>query len=137
MFVTVFTGILDLKTGEFIFVNGGHNPPMVYNKAEDKFDYMQVKKNFVLGGMEDIDFVQQKIQLGHGDIIYFYTDGVTEALNPTNELYGETRLQDCLNRADKTISITDLLKFVREDVNKHVNGAAQSDDITMLAVRFD
>ena len=62
---------------------------------------------------------------------------MTEALNPTNELYGETRLQDCLNRADKTISITDLLKFVREDVSKHVNGAAQSDDITMLAVRFN
>ncbi len=137
MFVTVFTGMLDLKTGEFIFVNGGHNPPLVYKNSENKFDYLDVKKNFVLGGMEDINFVQQKIQLDHGDIIYLYTDGVTEALNKSNELYGEKRLQDCLNRADKKIPVADLLKFVREDVNQHVNGADQSDDITMLAVKFN
>ena len=137
MFVTVFTGMLDLKTGEFIFVNGGHNPPLVYRKSEDKFDYIEVKKNFVLGGMEDIDFVQQKIQLGHGDIIYLYTDGVTEALNKSNELYGEKRLQDCLNSSDKQIPVTELLKFVRGNVNLHVNGAAQSDDITMMALKFN
>jgi len=137
MFVTVFLGMLDLKTGEFIFVNGGHNPPLVYHSEENKFEYMKVEKNFVLGGMEDLDFKQQKIQLNHGDLIYLYTDGVTEALNPTNELYGEKRLIDCLNRSDKNISVTELLKFVREDVSKHVNGADQSDDITMIAVKFN
>ena len=136
MFVTVFFGMLDLKTGEFTFVNGGHNPPLVYHSAEDKFEYLKVQKNFVLGGMDGLNFAQQKIQLGHGDLIYLYTDGVTEALNPTNELYGEKRLLDCLNRSDKKISVVDLLKFVREDVNKHVNGAAQSDDITMIALKF-
>ena len=136
MFVTVFIGMLDLKTGEFIFVNGGHNPPLIYNNAENKFEYLKVQKNFVLGAMDDMDFEQQKIRLAKGDIIYLYTDGVTEALNKENELYGEKRLQDCLNRADKNISVNDLLKFVRADVKKHVNGADQSDDMTMLALRL-
>lgn len=136
MFVTVFMGMLDLKTGEFTFVNGGHNPPVIYRKAEDKFDYLKVKKNFVVGGMEDMNFVQEKTQLSEGDIIYLYTDGVTEALNNENELYGEQRLQDCLNRSERNISIADLLSFIREDVKKHVDGAPQSDDMTMLALRY-
>ena len=136
MFVTVFMGMLDLKTGEFIYVNGGHNPPVIYHKNTDQCEYLKVKKNFVLGGMEDINYIQEKVQLGKGDIIYLYTDGVTEALNNDKELYGETRLLDCMNRVDKTIPIDEMLKIIREDVNKHVNGAEQSDDITMLAVRL-
>ena len=66
-----------------------------------------------------------------------YTDGVTEALNPTNELYGEERLINCLNRSDKNLSVEELLAFVRADVNTHVNGADQSDDITMLALKVN
>ena len=136
MFVTVFTGMLDLKTGEFIFVNGGHNPPIVYKKETGKCEYVKVAKNFVLGGMDDLDFSQQSITLDKGDIIYLYTDGVTEAFNAEGEQYTEPRLLDCLNRADKNLSMQDLLKFVREDVNKHVAGFEQSDDITMLGLKF-
>ncbi len=135
MFVTVFMGMLDLQTGEFTFVNGGHNPPVVYHKATDTYEYIKVKKNFVLGGMEDIDYMQQSIKLEKGDLIYMYTDGVTEALNKEEELYGEERLINCLKRFDQNLSMEELLKFVRADVNKHVNGADQSDDITMLALR--
>ena len=137
MFVTVFMGMLDIKTGEFTFVNGGHNPPVVYHKSTDSYEYLKEKKNFVLGGMEDIDFVQQSVKLEKGDIIFMYTDGVTEALNPTNELYGEERLINCLNRSDRSLSVEELLAFVRADVNTHVNGAAQSDDITMLALKVN
>ncbi|MBR1859439.1 MAG: SpoIIE family protein phosphatase, partial [Selenomonadaceae bacterium] len=137
MFVTVFMGMLDIKTGEFVFVNGGHNPPLVYHKATDSYEYIKVKKNFVLGGMEDINFKQQSIKLDKGDIIFMYTDGVTEALNPNNELYGEERLINCLNRSDKNLPVEELLAFVRADVNTHVNGADQSDDITMLALKFN
>jgi sigma-B regulation protein RsbU (phosphoserine phosphatase) len=137
MFVTVFMGMLDLQTGEFTFVNGGHNPPVVYHKATDTYEYIKVKKNFVLGGMEDIDYMQQSIKLEKGDLIFMYTDGVTEALNKANELYGEERLINCLKRFDQNLSMEELLKFVRADVNKHVNGADQSDDITMLALRVN
>ena len=136
MFVTVFMGMLDIKTGKFVFVNGGHNPPLLYHKATDSYEYLKVNKNFVLGGMEDIDFSQQSIKLEQGDIIFMYTDGVTEALNKTNELYGEKRLIDCLNRSDKSLSVEELLKYVRSNVNNHVNGADQSDDITMLALKI-
>ena len=137
MFVTVFMGMLYLKTGEFTFVNGGHNPPVVYHKATDTYEYLKVKKNFVLGGMEDIDFKQQTIKLEKGDRIFMYTDGVTEALNKTDELYGEERLINCLNRSDKNLSVEELLALVREDVAKHVDGAAQSDDITMLTLKIN
>ena len=137
MFVTVFMGMLDIKTGEFVFVNGGHNPPLVYHKATDSYEYLKVKKNFVLGGMEDIDFIQQSIKLEKGDSLFLYTDGVTEALNPDNELYGEERLINCLNHSDKSSSVKELLSFVRADVNKHVNGAAQSDDITMVTLKIN
>ena len=137
MFVTVFMGMLDIKTGEFTFVNGGHNPPVVYHKATGSYEYIKVNKNFVLGGMEDINFKQQSIKLDKGDIIFMYTDGVTEALNPTNELYGEERLINCLNRSDKNLSVEELLAFVRADVNNHVNGADQSDDITMVALKIN
>ena len=136
MFVTVFMGMLDLKTGEFIFVNGGHNPPLVYHNSTDSYEYLKIAKNFVLGGIEDIDFKQQSIKLEKGDKIIMYTDGVTEALNPNNELYGEERLINCLNRSDRNLSVEELLAFVRADVNTHVNGADQSDDITMLTLIF-
>ena len=137
MFVTVFMGMLDLQTGEFTFVNGGHNPPLIYKKSEDKYEYLKVNKNFVLGGMEDIEFTQQSVKLSKGDQIFLYTDGVTEALNKEDEQYGEKRLLDCLNKSDRKLSVEELLAFVRADVNVHVNGADQSDDITMLTLKLN
>ena len=136
MFVTVFFGMLDTKTGKFIFVNGGHNPPTIYRKAENKFEYLQVEENCVLGMMEDLDFVQQEINLAHGDIIYLYTDGVTEAMNKDNEQYGEARLENCLNNIDPQCKLQTLLEGVKKSLAEHVQDAEQSDDITMLAVRL-
>ena len=136
MFVTVFTGILDLKSGDFTFVNGGHNPPAVYRADKDAWEYIKVKRNFVLGGMEDVDFVQERITLNKGDRLYLYTDGVTEALDVKEEMYGETRLLNCLNRADKAVNVEELLRIVKEDVGKHVGEAEQSDDMTMLTVKL-
>ncbi|MBR1396629.1 MAG: SpoIIE family protein phosphatase, partial [Selenomonadaceae bacterium] len=137
MFVTVFMGMLDLETGRFIYVNGGHNPPMVYHKATDKFEYMEVKQNIVLGMMDGMDFEQQEIQLESGDMLYLYTDGVTEAMDIDNNQYGEQRLSDCLNNVDKSADLPTILQNVRDDLSKHVGEAEQSDDITMLAVRVN
>ena len=136
MFVTVFMGLLDLTTGRFIYVNGGHNPPMVYHKSTDQFEYMDVKQNIVLAMMDEMDFEQQEIQLENGDILYLYTDGVTEAMDINNNQYGEERLSKCLNNVDKNADLPTILKNVRDDLSDHVGEADQSDDITMLAVRL-
>ena len=82
--------------------------------------------------IKKVDFKQQTIKLDKGDKIIMYTDGLTEALNPANELYDEEHLVNCLNRSDKNLSVEELLAFVRADVNTHVNGAARSDDITIM-----
>ena len=137
MFVTVFMGMLDLKTGRFIFVNGGHNPPMIYNSQENSFSYLQVEENCVLGLMGEMDYIQQEINLNKGDIIYLYTDGVTEAMDENNNQYGETRLSEVLNETDKTADLPDILEKVSASISKHVGNAEQSDDITMLIVRLN
>lgn len=136
MFVTVFMGLLDLKTGRFIYVNGGHNPPIVYHKSENRAEYLAVEQNIVLGMMDGMDFEQQEIDLQTGDILYLYTDGVTEAMDVSNNQYGEERLMKCIDSLDKTTDLKTLLKSIRADVSDHVGDAAQSDDITMLAVRL-
>ena len=136
MFVTVFVGVLDLETGEFTFVNGGHNPPVIYRAEENHCDFLDVKKNFVLGPMDGIPFVEQKIFLKHGDLLFLYTDGVTEALNVKDEEYLPDRLINFMNSTDCKTDLQTLLKNVRADVSAHVGEAEQSDDITMFALRF-
>ncbi|MBQ4404525.1 MAG: SpoIIE family protein phosphatase [Selenomonadaceae bacterium] len=136
MFVTVFIGVLDLETGEFVYVNGGHNPPVVYRAEENHCDFLDVKKNFVLGPMDGIPFVEQKITLKHGDLLFIYTDGVTEALNTAEEEYLPDRLIAFMNSTDCAADLKTLLKNIRGDVAAHVGEAEQSDDITMFALRF-
>ena len=135
MFVTVFLGMLDLKTGKFVYVNGGHNPPVIYHAKENRAEFLAVKKNFVLGGMEDMTFKQQEIQLEHGDLIFMYTDGINEAMNVDKEEYSSERLLNFMNKTDCKAKLTDLLAAVRADVADHVKDAEQSDDMTMVALR--
>lgn len=79
LFVTAFTGVLDLTTGIFRYVNAGHNPPLI--RREKNFEELPMELNFVLGGWENWQYVQQEIQLEAGDEIFLYTDGVTEAVD--------------------------------------------------------
>ncbi len=135
LFVTVFMGMLDLKTGEFIYVNGGHNPPLVCR--ENKFEYLDVGKSCMLGIDEDVPFPQKKIKLASGDMIFLYTDGVTEAMNERGELFGEDYLHEVLNREDKSESLEILLENMRRAIKIHAGDAEQSDDITMLALKWN
>ncbi len=135
MFVTAFICVLDLETGEFIFVNAGHNPPVIYR--DNHCEFLDVKKNFVLGAMDGITFVEQKILLRRGDLLFIYTDGVTEALNVSDEEYLPERLIKFMNATDCAAPLEILLKNVRADVAEHVGEAEQSDDITMFALRFN
>ena len=137
MFVTAFVGMLDVVTGKFVYVNAGHNPPLVYRHKEKKFAYMDVKRNFVMGGMDELDYVGQELTLEPGDKLFLYTDGVTEALSEDEELYGEERLLKCLNemQADD-MPLKEIQQHVQQDLQKHVGEAEQSDDITMLALSY-
>ena len=136
MFITVLLAMLNLETGKLLYVNGGHNPPMLYRDSEKKFRYMEVEQNCVLGLMDDMEFVQQETQINHGDIFFMYTNGVTEAMNATKEQYGEARLEKCLNAINHQCKLPTVLEGVSKSLAEHVQDAEQSDDITMLAVRF-
>ena len=135
MFVTVFMGMLDLVNGEFVYVNGGHNAPLV--RHNDRFEYIDVAKSCMLGIDEDAPFNRQKMQLSKGDLIFLYTDGVTEAMNEDGEQYLPEHLRDELNAEDADESLEDLLEHIRQSIKKHAGAAEQSDDITMLAVRLN
>ncbi|MBR0060299.1 MAG: SpoIIE family protein phosphatase, partial [Selenomonadaceae bacterium] len=128
MFVTAFIGVLDLETGDFTFVNAGHNPPVVYRAETNRCEFLDVKKNFVLGPMDEIPFVEQKITFKRGDLIFIYTDGVTEALNVAEEEYLPDRLINFMNSTDCAANLETLLKNIRGDVAAHVGDAEQSDD---------
>ena len=117
--------------------NAGHNPPLVYHRREGKFSYMDVKRNFVLGGMDELTFQQQEIMLERGDKLFLYTDGVIEALSEDEELYGEERLEKCLNGMDvEHTDLSGILNTVQKSLAAHVGEAEQSDDITMMVLDY-
>lgn len=137
MFVTVWLGILDYKTGELQFANAGHNPPLLKRKNQE-FVYMDsktYKRSIMLGMRAGIRYKDNSIILGRGDVLYLYTDGVTEANNEDKELYGESRLQalleDCWNQ-----SVENIVKTVRLDIDNFAGNAEQFDDITMIVLKM-
>lgn len=136
MFVTVFVGILDIRTGHFEYVNGGHNPPLVYEKEKGAFRYLDVVSNFVLAGRKNMSFESQTISLKPGDSLFLYTDGVTEAMNVKEELYGEERLLAALNASQNTEEPQTLLEEMNESVTEFAGDEEQSDDITMLGLTY-
>ena len=134
MFVTAWMGILDLKTGRLKFVNAGHNPPLV-RQADGKFAYLKARSGMVLAGMDGIKYRQNELQLTPGDQVFLYTDGVTEATDKNNQLYGEERLLETVNR-NIVMDTRKLCEAVKSDVDQFVGEAPQFDDITMLSVEI-
>ena len=134
MFVTAWMGILDLKTGLLKFVNAGHNPPLV-RQADGEFVYLKARSGMVLAGMDGIKYRQNELQLTPGDQIFLYTDGVTEATDKNNQLYGDERLLETVNR-NIVMDTRKLCEAVKSDVDQFVGEAPQFDDITMLSVEL-
>lgn len=134
LFITAFEGVLDLVTGEFHFVNAGHEIPFIARAGEDYEPY-RIKPGFVLAGMENMKYQAGSIQLAPGDKIFQYTDGVTEAMNGKEELYGMERLGSVL-RMNTAKKPEELLAAVKADVDVFAGGAPQFDDITMLCVEY-
>ena len=134
MFVTAWMGCLNTRTGLLTFANAGHNPPAVKH-ADGSFTYLKTRAGFVLAGMEGIRYRKNELQLQPGDVIYLYTDGVTEAINGSEELYGEDRLLSILN-AHVGDSVQDICDAVKADVDVFAEEAEQFDDITMLCLAY-
>lgn len=130
MFVTAWMGILDVTTGKMQFANAGHNPPLL-KRVDGTFEYLKTRAGFVLAGMEGICYRTGELTLQPGDRLFLYTDGVTEATNINNMLYGEERLQSFMNNNfDKEPK--ELLQSLKNDIDEFVGEAPQFDDITML-----
>jgi sigma-B regulation protein RsbU (phosphoserine phosphatase) len=134
LFITAFEGVLDLVTGEFNFVNAGHEMPFVC-KTDGAFEPYKIRPGFVLAGMEDMRYRAGSMILEPGDKIFQYTDGVTEATNIHNELYGMERLEVILNKV-KCGTSHEILPAVKADVDEFVGEAPQFDDITMLCLEY-
>jgi len=134
MFVTLFYGILNIKTGEVIYANGGHNPP--YHLYKDgSVKELALTGGIALGIMDDLPYNMNTFQLNPGDGLFLFTDGVTEAFNAADELYSEARLEEKL-RGLKDKGAEEIAKAIVEDVHEYSTGVQQSDDITVLAIKY-
>jgi len=134
MFVTVFYGILNIHTGVVTYSNAGHNPPVLI-KHDKTVSFIPLTGDRILGAMSDSEYHEKEFVLTPGDSLFLYTDGITEAKNKANELYGEKRLlQNCLELTGK--SSKEIVERITETVGEFVVGAIQSDDITILTISY-
>ena len=133
IFVTSVIGKLNLDSGEIILSNAAHNPPLI--KRNGKYEFLKLDKAFVLGAFEETRFKDQKIQLYEGDQVIFYTDGVTEAMNENDEMFGEERLLTLFNEnTDK--SLKELFLLVHNAIIEFRGKAEQSDDLTAIGLLY-
>jgi sigma-B regulation protein RsbU (phosphoserine phosphatase) len=134
MFVTIFLAILNLDSGEMVYSNAGHNPPYIL-RADGSLERVDNRHGPVVGAVEGIAYSEDQTTLAGGDLIYLYTDGITEAMDISRKLYGEDRLRDMLAAADYDVAKTAVTDSV-DDVWRHQGDASQADDITVMAVRY-
>ncbi len=135
MFCTIFYGILNTKTGEVRYSNGGHNPPYLVH-ADGSNEQLEGTEGIALGVMDGMDFGVNTLTLGKGEAIYLYTDGVNEAMDDDGNEYSYERLEEFLKKS-KGQSTTDIVNGSLDDVKVFVKNAEQSDDITVLTVRYN
>lgn len=134
MFVTVWLGILDIPSGKLTCANAGHEDPVLYRQGQ-QYELLKNKHGFVLAGMEHMRQREYEIQLNPGDKLFLYTDGVVEATNANEELYGAERMVKALNKTvDADTEHT--LAILKEDIDQFVADAPQFDDITMLCLKY-
>ena len=132
MFVTVFYGIMNVTTGDVTYCNAGHNPPYII-KGTGEVKALDMSQDPMVGAISGVDYHDCQLQLDKGDTLVMFTDGVTEAMNTANEEFGEARLEATLS---KTFSkCQDMVEAIKTDVAGFVDGAEQSDDITVLALK--
>ena len=118
------------------YVNAGHTPPLLKHDF-GTFEYINIRNNCILGIIPNADFEKQEMYLEKGDILFMYTDGVTEAMDSYGNLYGSKRLKAVLNKENmKYVDIYGIVPMVRKDIDKFCKGEKQTDDITILTFKY-
>ena len=133
MFVTVFYAIYNTKTGHVTYCNAGHNPPHLL-RANGTTEELPKPKNTIVGAFDGIEYQDDTLQLEHGDTLVMFTDGVTEAMNPKFEEFGNERLDNILGGLSAS-SCQQIVETVKAGIKDFVEGAEQSDDITRLVLK--
>ena len=134
MFATIFLGILNIRTGELLYTNAAHNPPYIVSQ-DRKVVPLDHRHGVMVGPMPDSKYEEERIALTDDDLLVIFTDGVTEAMNPSVELYSEERLERLLSSRDSRPA-KEMIDSIFSEVNQFASGAEQSDDITVLAVQY-
>ena len=134
MFVTVWAGIIDLRTGHIEFASAGHNPPIVRHR-DNTVEFIKCKPGVAVAAMEDVVYKSHTFDLRPGDTLFLYTDGVTEATNGKDELFGDQRLLTTLANGGQ-LNMNDTCTLVKKEIDKFVQDTPQFDDITMLSVKY-
>jgi sigma-B regulation protein RsbU (phosphoserine phosphatase) len=129
MFVTLFYGILSEEDRTLTYVNAGHNPPMVYRAGSDTFEELTMT-GLAIGVLEDEIYGQRTIPIEPGDIIVLYTDGVTESLSSSQEMFGEERLKSIIWE-NRSLTATGIQKKIFDEVQNFSKSEPQFDDITL------
>ncbi len=134
MFVTAFYSILDMNTGVLTYTNAGHNPPHII-RQNGTVETISKSHGMALGVNEDVQYGQDQVTLQSGDLLYLFTDGVTEAENAAGDLYSNQKLIESLT-SYRALAANELINTIRSDLTKFAAGHPQSDDMTMLAIRY-
>lgn len=133
MFITMFLGIMDLTTGTISYCNAGHNPPIVIKNG--RAEYLDTEPSLLLGVELSAKYTAHELTLAHGDTLFLYTDGLTEAENAEHETFGEKRTLETATHFD-TLTAEQQIEQMHQAVDQFVNNAEQSDDLTMLAIQY-
>ncbi len=133
MFVTVWIGILNIRTGVITAANAGHEYPALMQ--DGRFSLLKDKHGLVIGGYEGMKYTEYEIHLNPGDKLFLYTDGVPEATSSNDDMFGTDRMIDALNM-DPGVDCEQILKNVRQSVDTFVQDAEQFDDLTMLCLEY-
>ncbi|MGB7290629.1 MAG: GAF domain-containing SpoIIE family protein phosphatase [Thermodesulfobacteriota bacterium] len=134
MFVTMFCGILNTRTGEVLYCNGGHNPPYILSRAQG-VEALGNNAGMALGVYEAAQYTTSTVTLAPGDSIFLYTDGVTEAMDLNGNFYTDDRLKRLLEN-QKSLPVEDRLKITLSDLKSFSSGASAADDITLMAIQY-
>lgn len=135
LFITVCAGILNIRTGQVDYCDGGHDAPLIMS-ADGTIHKVEKVKGLVLGVMDDYPYQAGQFRLNPGDTLLLYTDGITEAMDPEGHLYGFERLYGLLAELPNGTAPRGMNTWVRDGIAVFANGAEQSDDLTLLAIRF-
>ncbi|MDX1641640.1 MAG: PP2C family protein-serine/threonine phosphatase, partial [Balneolaceae bacterium] len=131
-FATMFYGTLDTETGVLNYTNAGHDCPILFRQDQEPINLQTT--GLILGIFEESEYTKEQITLQHGDLLFLYSDGITEAMDPDFEMYGIERVKNLVkeNRDKKTSDITDI---ILTDIRSHAKSAVQSDDITLMLIK--